>query len=190
MRRAGFVLVGGRSSRMGRDKALLPWKDAPIVEQVAQTVEQAAGNVALIGHPERYRDLNRVCLPDLHPGLGPLSGVETALASGLGHWNLVVACDMPELDAGWLSKLLEIGETGNLACVAARDESGIVHPLCAVYRTDCLVAVERAIARNSLRAHDLLKDLDAALCDIPGLIPNVNTPEEWTRWQQVQQRPS
>ncbi|HWF46300.1 MAG TPA: molybdenum cofactor guanylyltransferase [Bryobacteraceae bacterium] len=187
MRRAGFVLVGGRSSRMGCDKALLPWNAEPLVEQVAKTVERAAGNVILIGSPERYRELRRECLPDIHPGLGPLAGIEAALASGRGDWNLIVACDMPGLDAGWLSKLLETAEAGNLACIAARDGAGILHPLCAVYRKDCLSVVERAIARNRPRAQDLLKDLEAAPFDFPAMISNVNTPEEWIHWQHVQQ---
>jgi molybdenum cofactor guanylyltransferase len=185
MRRAGFVLVGGRSSRMGRDKALLPWNAEPLAEQVAKTVEQAAGNVALIGAPERYRALQRECLPDLHPGLGPLAGIEAALASGRGDWNLIVACDMPDLDAGWLSELLDTAETGNLACLAARDGAGMVHPLCAVYRNDCLAAVQGAIDRNRLRAQDLLKDLEAASFDFPAMISNVNTPGDWIRWQRV-----
>jgi molybdopterin-guanine dinucleotide biosynthesis protein A len=187
MRRAGFVLVGGRSSRMGCDKALLPWNAEPLVEQVAKTVERAAGNVILIGSPERYRELRRECLPDIHPGLGPLAGIEAALASGRGDWNLIVACDMPGLDAGWLSKLLETAEAGNLACIAARDGAGILHPLCAVYRKDCLSVIERAIARNRPRAQDLLKDLEAAPFDFPAMISNVNTPEEWIHWQHVQQ---
>ncbi|HEX4231027.1 MAG TPA: molybdenum cofactor guanylyltransferase [Bryobacteraceae bacterium] len=187
MRRAGFVLVGGRSSRMGCDKALLPWNAEPLVEQVAKTVECAVGNVVLIGTPDRYRDLRRDCLPDIHPGMGPLAGIEAALATGRGNWNLVVACDMPDLDARWLSKLLDTAETGNLPCVAARDSAGAVHPLCAVYRNDCLAAVQRAIARNRLRAQDLLKDLEAMPFDLPAMISNVNTPEEWIYWQQVQQ---
>jgi molybdopterin-guanine dinucleotide biosynthesis protein A len=187
MRRAGFVLVGGRSSRMGCDKALLPWKAEPLVEQVAKTVEQAAGNVVLIGAPERYRDLHRECFPDLHPGFGPLAGIETALASGRGNWNLVVACDMPDLDARWLSNLLDTAETGNLACIAARDSAGVVQPLCAVYRNDCLAAVQRAIVSDRPRAQDLLKDLEAVPFDFPAMISNVNTPEEWIQWQQVRQ---
>jgi molybdopterin-guanine dinucleotide biosynthesis protein A len=172
---------------MGCDKALLPWNAEPLVEQVAKTVEWSAGNVVLIGSPERYRDLHRNCLPDIHPGLGPLAGIEAALASGRGDWNLIVACDMPGLDATWLSKLLETAEIGNLPCVAARDGAGILHPLCAVYHNDCLAAVQRAIVRNRPRARDLLNDLEATAFDVPAMIPNVNTPEEWIHWQQVQQ---
>jgi molybdopterin-guanine dinucleotide biosynthesis protein A len=185
MRRAGFVLVGGRSKRMGRDKALLPWNAEPLVEHVAKTVELAAGNVALAGAPERYRNLHRPSLPDLRPGLGPLSGIESSLASARGDWNLIVACDMPDLDAKWLSKLLDRAEFENLACVAARDGVGNVHPLCAVYRHDCLAAVQSAIDRRSLRAQNLLEDLKAALFDFPVAIPNVNTPEEWIACHQV-----
>jgi molybdopterin-guanine dinucleotide biosynthesis protein A len=170
---------------MGRDKALLPWSTGPLVEHVAKTVELAAGNVALVGAPERYSDLLRSCLPDLRAGLGPLSGIEAALASAKGDWNLIVACDMPDLDAKWLSKLLDMAELENLSCVAARDSAGNIHPLCAVYRRDCLAAVQSAIGRNRLRAQDLLHDLKAVPLDFPVAIPNVNTPEEWIRSRQV-----
>ena len=63
--RAGFVLAGGRSSRMGRDKALLPLDGHTLVDHIAGLVQRAAGNVTLIGPPERYATLGYPVIPDL-----------------------------------------------------------------------------------------------------------------------------
>jgi molybdenum cofactor guanylyltransferase len=82
MQSAGFVLVGGDSSRMGRDKALLPLKSGLLIDEVAGKVADACGTAALIGEPERYRHLGIDCLADLRPRMGPLAGIETALDSG------------------------------------------------------------------------------------------------------------
>ena len=87
---------------MGRDKALLPLRSDPLVKRIASEVAEAAGSVALVGEPQRYRHLGFTCLPDLSPGAGPLGGIETALESGRGEWNLIVACDMPDLERNWL----------------------------------------------------------------------------------------
>ena len=94
-RMAGFVLVGGNSTRMGRDKAQLPLHGRTLVEHIAGAVAEAAGSVTLIGAPERYPDLGIRMLPDSRPGAGPLGGICTALASTDAEWNLIVACDMP-----------------------------------------------------------------------------------------------
>jgi molybdenum cofactor guanylyltransferase len=186
MQRAGFVLVGGLSSRMGRDKALLPLNSKPLAEHIASVVEQAAGNVVFVGMPERYRGLSRECLPDLHPGAGPLAGIEAALASKRGDLNLIVACDMPGLSPEWLAQLMDQAELTKAACLAATDCAGQVHPLCSVYRSDCLAAVQSAITEKRFRLHDLLKELDAKTFELPVLIPNVNTPEEWALCQQTE----
>ena len=80
MRVAGFVLTGGLSSRMGQDKALLPMGSQTLCEHIADIVSTVASQVFLIGHPERYGHLKYKCIADLRPGLGPLSGLETALS--------------------------------------------------------------------------------------------------------------
>jgi molybdenum cofactor guanylyltransferase len=85
MQTAGFVLVGGDSSRMGRDKALLPLKSGLLIHELAGKVADASGTAALIGEPARYRHLEIDCLADLRPGMGPLAGIETALESGRGE---------------------------------------------------------------------------------------------------------
>src|SRR5579862_3839386 len=105
---AGFVLAGGRSRRMGRDKALLPYRGAPLIAHVAGTVEKVlddSGHVAIVGAPDRYRDLGYRVLADLFPGCGPLGGIVTALSLAESDWNLIVACDMPNLDPADLRKL-------------------------------------------------------------------------------------
>src|SRR6478752_8950408 len=84
---AGFVLAGGKSTRMGRDKALLPWGEGTLVEHVAEVVRSGVGNVTVIG-----RDV-----ADLIPDQGPLGGLLTALAGMKADWALMVAVDMPNL---------------------------------------------------------------------------------------------
>src|SRR5205814_2477042 len=64
MKRAGFVLVGGKSSRMGRDKALLPFQGSTLLEHIALHVAAAAGSVTLIGEPDKYRRLGFPVLTD------------------------------------------------------------------------------------------------------------------------------
>lgn len=184
MQAAGFVLVGGHSSRMGRDKALLRLDSHALVENVAARVLEVAGNIALIGPEEPYRTLQFECLPDLRPGLGPLAGIETALAAGRGDLNLIVACDMPGIRTAWLRQLLRRAEQSDAPCVAIRDEKRIVHPLCAVYRSSCLPEVQRALNDGRLRAQNLIGDLGAVFVEIGTSLENVNTPQEWAAWQQ------
>ena len=181
---AGFVLVGGRSSRMGRDKALLPCNSRFMVEHVADQVASAVGNVALIGNPERYSALGIDCLSDLRHGLGPLAGIEAALASNRGELNLIVACDMPGLEKTLLLKLLQRAEMNEAQCVVARDEAGLMHPLCAVYSSSCLPAVQRALNARRLKVLDVVEELGAVPIDIGQQISNVNTPEEWDAWRE------
>src|ERR1700730_18212286 len=92
---AGFVLCGGRSSRMGRDKGLLPIDGRALVERTAERVRAAAGSVTLIGSPERYAHLGLPVAPDLIPDCGPIGGLYTALKMTHAEWDLLVARAIP-----------------------------------------------------------------------------------------------
>lgn len=185
MRTAGFVLVGGQSSRMGRDKALLPWRSASLVEDVAVKVKTAAGSVHLLGDPARYVHLGFDCLPDRRPGLGPVAGLETALLSDLGELNLITACDIPGLQSTWLQALLSTAARSGARCTLLLDANGEKQPLCAVYRANCLPDVQSALEEGRLRLMDLVSRLNAQTVSIPSPLPNVNTPEEWSAWQRM-----
>lgn len=178
MRTAGFVLVGGRSSRMGQDKARLQIGSDLLVESIAEKIARAASRVALIGPPERYKDLAIECLPDLRPGLGPLAGIEAALSAGYGEFNLIAGCDMPNLAPEWLQKLVRTARCSDMRCVVTRDALGKIHPLCAVYRSDCLPLVRRALDAGRLKLVDLIEDLQALEICTADVIANLNTPEQ------------
>jgi molybdopterin-guanine dinucleotide biosynthesis protein A len=178
MQSAGFVLVGGRSSRMGFDKARLRMGSGLLVEEVAVKVANAATRVALVGAPERYTDLPFECLTDLRPHLGPLAGIETALAANYGELNLITGCDMPDLAPEWLDEIVFSAGRTNALCVVTRDAAGKIHPLCAVYRRECLPCVRKALDRGQLKLLDLLKELCAVEMHTAAVIGNLNTPQQ------------
>jgi molybdenum cofactor guanylyltransferase len=179
--RGGFVLVGGNSSRMGRDKALLAFEGATLAESIAKKVELAARNVTLIGPPERYRSLGFRVTPDRIAGAGPLAGVLTALEETSAPWNLIVACDMPDVTVALFESLFHTAETSEADCVVAGFE-GRIHPLCAVYRQSVAGAALHAIRNRSFRMHDFVSSLSHLVWPVadPALVANMNTPAEWS----------
>ena len=179
MKRRGFILTGGRSSRFGQDKALLRLADKLVIEHLAEVVAQAAGTAVLLGPPQRYTHLNIPCIPDLQPGLGPLSGIETALAHTQADHNLVLACDLPGVEAELLVRLFERAESTDAECVCVRDGGGIVHPLCAVYRRSCLALVRAALAGGRFRLMPLVESLSPVYVDTDEPLANINTLAEW-----------
>lgn len=146
--RAGFVLTGGASRRMGRDKALLAWEGATLVERVAGQVRDAAGSVILVGAPERIAALGLPAIADRRPCAGPLAGIEAALSVTAAPWNLVVACDMPSVTADFLAALLAGAERSPGDCLVPATPSGRLEPLCAVYHRRCLEPFARALDRG------------------------------------------
>ncbi len=181
MSRAGYVLVGGRSSRMGRDKAWLPFRGVALGAWVAGTVARAAGQTALVGNPKLYSALGFPVIADLYPGEGPLGGIVTALADSPAEWNLVTACDMPEITAGFLGALFETARTAGADAVVPADPAGRLQPLCAVYHRRSLWTVEAAFARGVRQVAEGLEGLRTVLLPATevSLFQNVNTPPDW-----------
>jgi molybdopterin-guanine dinucleotide biosynthesis protein A len=183
--RAGFVLTGGRSSRMGRDKAVLPWGDATLVEHIARCVLAATGDgtafgdVTLVGAPERYAHLGLPTIADRYENCGPLGGLCTALEVTPAEWNLVVACDMPGVTVEFLSALFDAAEASGADCLVP--EANGWHPLCAVYRARARSAAKRQLLGKSLKMHDFLARLRVvAWPSADVFVQNVNTPQDWT----------
>ena len=177
---SGFVLAGGASSRMGRDKALLAYRGTSLLDHIASLVRRACGSAIIVGDPARYSHLSYPVVPDFVSGCGPLAGVITALQVSNTEWNLVVACDMPALSLGVLRSLLDAAAQSRAHCVAATGPGGEGEPLCAVYHQDCLPILEQALRDNRLKMRDLLTEIRAETLPMEaGALANANTPAEW-----------
>lgn len=181
MKAAGFVLAGGKSSRMQRNKALLPYRGGTLAGHIAEMVRAAAGSAILIGDPRIYSELGYEVLSDIQPGRGPLSGIHAALSADRAEWNLVVACDMPRVSSDFLRRLLERARNGDADGVIPAGPSGLAEPLCAAYHRRCLPVIHRALETGVHKVMHALADVPLDIWSISesACFLNVNTRQEW-----------
>src|ERR1700676_3087716 len=148
---AGFVLAGGRSLRMGRDKALLELGGVPLLLRAVGLIDCVLPRPTVIGHLEAYQSLGLEVLADDWPGAGPLGGIATALRNSRALWNLVVACDLPYLTKAWLEYLVGRALASQAEATVPVNRGG-TEPLCAMYHKKGEPAIRRALERGTRRA--------------------------------------
>ncbi len=176
MSRAGYILTGGASSRMGCDKALLDWEGRPMTVHMASIVEPVTGPVTLVGSPNKYGHLGFAVIADKESGMGPLAGIRTVLENSTADWNLIVACDMPYLNSELLARLLHHAEVvGSADCLMPAGQ-----PLCAVYHRRCLTEVDKALNAGVRKVWDGLSNLRVELFEVdePLCFQNINRPQD------------
>jgi molybdopterin-guanine dinucleotide biosynthesis protein A len=166
---------------MGRDKALLPLGRLTMVQEIAAQVSAAAGSVTLIGPPEKYLPLGIPVIPDAVENCGPIGGLYTALSQTQAQWNVLVACDMPNVTTAFLNHLFAAAETSGADCVVPENEAKL-DPLCAVYHRRVAPLVHAAIHHKLFKMKDFIATLQAIRWPVPDARPlqNVNTPAEWS----------
>lgn len=169
---------------MGADKALLMVNGRAMIQQIAAEISQITGAVSVVGSRAKYANFGYPVVEDIFPGLGPLAGIHAALASSRAEWNLVVACDMPDIKAEFLLELIERAEASPADAVLPAGTTGRPEPLCAAYRRTCLPVVERALRKDVRKVTDGLDGLQADFWRVPdrAWFHNLNTPEDWASY--------
>ena len=186
-----FVLAGGASTRMGRDKALLELGGVPMVVRIARLADPHVASVALVGPPERYASLGLGVIPDRWPGTGPLGGIATALCASAADWNLILGCDLPYLTTEWIEWLIAQILESSAQAVVSESRRGL-EPLVAIYRKDCVPALSAALERGVRRISEALGGIffdrvtagqwhNLHFTDM--LFQNMNTPEDFAEAQ-------
>jgi molybdopterin-guanine dinucleotide biosynthesis protein A len=181
MQRAAFVLAGGRSSRMGSDKALLPFHGRTLVEHVITQAHSVTSNIILVGDRRRYINFGYPVIEDFFAGCGPLAGIHAALESSTCEWNLILACDMPEVTAEFLGQLMEHAESGSADAVIPVPPQGVSEPLCAAYQRRCAGVIANALRNGVRKVTDGLAGLAINYWPVPHshFFRNLNTPLDW-----------
>jgi molybdopterin molybdotransferase len=191
----GVILAGGQNRRMGgRPKALLPFPRKPLIQLQLEEMSKCCGELLVITSDLAsfefvVKDLARI-IPDIHPGLGPLGGLVTAMAHSKGDLIWLVGCDMPFISSEAAIVMKDTLEQNVAADAIVPVEEGMVHPLHALYRVRCKSAAERVLAEQQLSMMALLSSIewmDAAPSYFEpygiqfNFTANMNTPGEYER---------
>ena len=183
----GFAVAGGRSSRMGRDKAELRWGDTTLLDHALARLRSFCPRVRVLCGPEpRYLDRGVPILIDARQDTGPLAGLEAALGSlADGEVAVLLGVDLPFVPAPLLEWL--VGRSGRAAAVVPESPRG-PEPLAAVYGPACLPAITARLAGGDRRMTSFWPDV--AVDRVPGpdlkpfgdparLFVNLNTPADY-----------
>lgn len=176
---AGYILAGGASRRMGRDKALLEMAGGPLLARVAGIVQGAVGSCTVVAPAGRYEGLGLPVLDDLWPGEGPMGGILTAIEGGGAEWSLVVAVDLPFLEIEFLRGLVKAAQGAGRSVAPVHGDGGL-EPLCGVYHRGDLAKLQAFFDGGGRRVKDALREIGVATAPaVEGVLINVNTPEQW-----------
>lgn len=183
----GVILAGGKSSRMGRDKAWLSFFGQPMLARVASVVQNITGELYVSGRDPAAFGIRAPWLPDALPGQGPAGGVLTVLEA-TGRPCLVVSCDLPFLDEATLARLVAAWRdrpAGARMTTYRIAETGYVESLVAIYDSEGAPLLRESLARGqrrlsaifpeSLRCHI---DYDKADRNTARAFFNVNAPPD------------
>lgn len=188
-----IILAGGKSSRMGRDKALIPIQGVPLLQLVCQVAKSCAGTVYIVTPwQERYEHLflpksqfirevpwsEREEIPFPH---GPIVGFAQGLTHVQTEWVLLLACDLPKLRVevlqDWATRLDGIPDEA-IAALARRYKGW--EPLCGFYRRSCLPSLVKYIDQGGQSFQGWLKQhlVEVLPLNEPEMLFNCNTPED------------
>lgn len=184
----GFVLAGGKSSRMGANKALLALSGSTLLERATAILKQVCARVVIVGARELYESFGE-CVDDVYRGCGPLGGIHAALLNAQTQYSLVTAVDTPFLSVEFLRYLVDRALRSS-AIVTAPHVGGKVQPLCAVFSRDFLPLVEAALKSRKYKVEAAFppeKTLIIPEADLERfemaieMFENLNTPEDFER---------
>jgi len=183
-----LMLAGGRSRRMGRDKAGLPAGDGTLIEYLVHRLAPVVDETIVAGGPMALRLDGVRRIEDRYPGKGPLAGIHAGLLEASHRLVWVVACDLPDVEPG-LGALLRNLAAGVEAVVPLVDDEP--EGVCAIYDRLLAPRIERFLQAGQRRVQDLLARVDVRYVTATELrlvdpelrsFRNINTPADYEAW--------
>lgn len=185
MEAAGIVLAGGKSTRMGTNKALLSLGQETMIGRVVGLLRTLFPEIIIVtNEPELYQDLQVKLVQDVFPAQGPLSGIHAGLLASSYWYNFVVACDMPFLNPELIIFMVKEAQGFDGAVPRLR---GFYQPLHAVYSRSCIRPIEVCLKKRftqviafypAVRLRLLEAEVLKRFGDLDTIFFNINTPAD------------
>jgi molybdopterin-guanine dinucleotide biosynthesis protein A len=181
-----FVLAGGQSTRMGRDKAFLRWQEGTLLEHALAVARELTPDARIVASAKQLAGQGAVVVEDIYGSCGPLGGIHAALVSSVSPWNLVLAVDLPLVNPPLLGYLVARARESQ-AVVTVPNVGGQLQPLCAVYRREFAEVAERSLKEGKNKIDLLFATVRTQVIAEEKLLQagfaremfrNVNTPQD------------
>jgi molybdopterin-guanine dinucleotide biosynthesis protein A len=181
----GVILSGGKSIRMGKNKAFIQVEGVPIVERIHRLFQELFEEVIIVTNEKNLFSKfdSRIC-SDLIPGKGALGGLYTGIVFSSFNYSFCVACDMPFIKKSLVSYLIE--NAANEDVIVPRTKDGL-QPLHAIYSKNCVDPIRKSIEEGKSKIVDIYDQVNVKIIDEKDFLCfdprresfiNVNTPEE------------
>lgn len=183
----GVILAGGKSSRMGQDKALLYYRGKPFIQHIAESLQYVFKNVIIISdHGEQYKFLNLPIDQDVYRDCGPLGGIHSAFIHTHTEFIFITSVDLPLIDTSAIQYLLNQKCNADANLFSINDQ---IQPLFGLYNRACLEILIRHLEGKQYSVINYLKDLkikilQTTICkgiNLQEVLTNINNIEDYNK---------
>ncbi len=181
------IQAGGRSTRMGEDKALAPFRGMTLIEYILQQIGELGDETLIIANqPEAYERFGLPVKTDVIPDLGALGGLYSAIYHASHQRCLLLACDMPFVNRPLLDYLISLSSEYDIAIPRLKPEE-FAEPFRAVYKKSCLPPIKNALDEGQRKLISFFGQMKVRYVDSSEIAQfdpqfrsffNVNTPED------------
>jgi molybdopterin-guanine dinucleotide biosynthesis protein A len=174
----GIILAGGKSRRMGSNKALHEYNGLLLIEHSMNIINQLTDRIFISGQYNEYNRFDALKVSDNYFDIGPIAGIEACLSKSETNNNLFIPCDTPLLSIELLNSILE--HSGNFDAVVPILPDGKVEPLVALYSKKILPVIREQISTGDYQIISLLKKINTKYLAFTntGYFRNINTPDD------------
>lgn len=159
----GYILAGGKSSRMGTDKGLLMIEGKAMIQYVIEQMQLVFDNLVIVSNNSEYEKFGLEVIPDLIKNIGPAGGIYTALEHSDSQLNFVVSCDMPFISKGAIEFIIE---NSNESQIVLLENQGNLEPLFGIYANDCEAIWLELIEEGKVKLQDMIKNFKLKIIPI------------------------
>lgn len=182
----GIILAGGKSSRMGTDKGLLPLKGKAMITYVIDALKKLNLPTIIVANNPAYLKFGLPVFEDEFRDMGPVAGIYTGLKHSDTELNIILSCDIPFVSEKLLRLLLNKAEDYDVVLCAFNNQ---VHPLIGMYKKSTLSTFERHLKMNQRKLMTVCNDLTLHIINLnespdvcnEQFVTNINTPDELKR---------
>jgi molybdopterin-guanine dinucleotide biosynthesis protein A len=192
-----FILAGGKSSRMGSDKAFVQLGDETLLAKALKVARAVTEEVRIVGDAGKFSAFGRV-VEDVYRDQGPMGGIHAALTTSSTDFNLILAVDLPFVEANFLRYLLSRARESS-AMVTLPRAAQRLQPLCAIYRRAFTAVAEESLRNGKNKIDSLFASVQTCVIEeadlmrsgfSPAIFRNLNTPDDLEKARSSQLDPS